>query len=563
MPQEAVLCRQSARPPSSRRIAFGVRRAAYWIKLHLRAQTGTRIEETARLWDQVEAAIRHVIPPQELDSIVDNTGLPVSGINMAYANSGTIGGEDADILIMLEPGHATGAASYIETLRERLRLLFPGTGFAFLPASIVSQILNFGLPAPIDVQVAGGDLAGNRVYADKLLRRMAHVAGVADPRLQQDFNAPTLGVAVDRSLAAEVGMTERDVAISLQDTLAGSIQSAPTFWLNPKNGVSYSIVVRLPQYGIDSLGKLGNVPVTAHGSVQLLGGPAAITRTTSSAVMSHYNVQPVIDIYASTHGRDLGAVAADIRRVLNETAKDLPPGSAAVLRGQVTTMTTAFAQLYAGIGFAVVLIYLLIVVDFQSRLDPFVIVTALPAALAGIVWMLFVTHTTLSVPALTGAIVAMGVATANSILVVSFARERLATGLAPAVAAVEAGFTRFRPVVMTALAMIIGMTPMALSAEQNAPLGRAVIGGLLCATCATLFFVPVVFSIVHSYARRPAVAPGALAASHAQALVFRSRQMRPSRRVNRNTKSRGQWSGPTALSVGVGTLERSDHLRSG
>ena len=486
------------------------------IKLHLRAQTGTRIEETARLCDQVEATIRRVIPPHDLDTIVDNIGLPVSGINMAYDNSGTIGSADADILISLTPGHVTSAARYVETLRDRLPRLFPGTGFAFLPADIVSQILNFGLPAPIDVQVSGNDLAGNRAYADMLLRRISRVAGVADPRIQQAFNAPTLGVDVDRSLAAEVGMTERDVATSLQDTLAGSIQSAPSFWLNPKNGVSYPIVVQMPQYDIDTMGSLNTVPVTAHGSTQLLGGLASVRRTVGAGVVSHDNVQPVIEIYATTHGRDLGAVAADIQGILDATASDLPRGSAAVLRGQVTTMTSAYAQLTAGLGFAVVLIYLLIVVNFQSWLDPFVIVMALPAALAGIVWMLFVSHTTLSVPALTGAIMCMGVATANSILVVSFARERLAAGLDAMEAAMQAGFTRFRPVLMTALAMIIGMAPMALSAGQNAPLGRAVIGGLLCATGATLFFVPVVFSLAHAHRRCPLSAPGQLAAaSHA------------------------------------------------
>ena len=477
------------------------------IRLHMRAPVGTRIEETRRLCDEVEAAIRHVIPPHDLASIVDNIGLPISGINMAYANSGTIGSSDADILITLTPDHVNGANGYVETLRTRLPRRFPGTSFAFLPADIVTQILNFGVPAPIDVQVSGNDLASNRAYADRLLRRISRVAGVADPRVQQAFNAPTLGVDVDRSLAAEVGMTEADVATSLQDTLAGSIQTAPSFWLNPANGVSYPIVVQTPQYAIDTLGDLTTVPVTAHGGTQLLGGLASIRRTVGSAVVSHYNVQPVIDIYATTHGRDLGAVAADIQRILNDTAKELPRGSAAVLRGQVTTMTTAYAQLYAGLAFAAVLITLLIVVNFQSWLDAFVIVTALPAALAGVVWMLFVTHTTLSVPALTGAIMCLGVATANSILVVSFARERLAAGLDPVAAAIDAGFTRFRPVLMTALAMIIGMTPMALSAEQNAPLGRAVIGGLLCATCATLAFVPVVFSIAHTRARRAAAAP--------------------------------------------------------
>jgi multidrug efflux pump subunit AcrB len=486
------------------------------IKLHVRAQTGTRIEETARLCDEVEAEIRHVISSHDLDTIVDNIGLPISGINMAYGNSGTIGSEDADILVSLKPD-AGGAAAYVETLRNRLPQLFPGVGFAFLPADIVTQILNFGLPAPIDVQVVGNNLAGNQSYAEKLRRRIAHVAGVADLRVQQAFDAPTLGVDVDRSLAAAVGLTERDVATSLQDTLAGSIQSAPTFWLNPKNGVSYPIVVQMPQYGIDTMGKLEGVPVTAHGDSQLLGGLASVVRRGGVGVVSHYNVQPAIDLYGTTHGRDLGAVAADIKHILDETAGDVPRGSMAVLRGQVTTMTTAYDQLFAGLAFAVVLIYLLIVVNFQSWLDPFVIVMGLPAALAGIVWMLFVTHTTLSVPALTGAIMSMGVATANSILVVSFARERLADGLDAASAAMEAGFTRFRPVLMTALAMIIGMAPMALSAEQNAPLGRAVIGGLMFATFATLFFVPVVFSIAHTRKPRPLPAPAPLPASASRA----------------------------------------------
>jgi multidrug efflux pump subunit AcrB len=483
------------------------------IKLHLRAQTGTRIEETARLCDEVEAAIRGVIPHRDLATIVDNIGLPISGINMAYANSGTIGSEDADILVSLTDDHQGGTDDYVQRLRDRLPKLFPGTTFAFLPADIVTQILNFGLPAPIDLQVIGNDIEGNRAYAQMLLRRVAHVAGVADPRIQQAFDAPTLDVNVDRSLAADLGMTERDVSTSLQDTLAGSIQTAPTFWLNPKNGVSYPIVVQMPQYRIDTMGELQNVPITANGTSQLLGGLASVSRRVGPGVVSHYNVQPVIDIYGTTQGRDLGAVAADIKRIIDETSGQVPRGSTVVLRGQVTTMTTAYNQLFAGLAFAIVLIYLLIVVNFQSWIDPFVIVMGLPAALAGIVWMLFVTNTTLSVPALTGAIMAMGVATANSILVVSFARERLAAGLSPVEAAIEAGFTRFRPVLMTALAMVIGMAPMALSAEQNAPLGRAVIGGLLCATCATLFFVPVVFSIAHTRSARASPAKGALPAS--------------------------------------------------
>jgi multidrug efflux pump subunit AcrB len=471
------------------------------IKLHLRAQIGTRIEETAKLCDEVERAIRQTIPPDGLDNIVDNIGLPISGINMAYGNSGTIGVSDADILISLKPDHHP-TDGYVRTLRERLPRQFPGTSFAFLPADIVTQILNFGLPAPIDVQVIGRNLEANRAYADKLMKRVIEVPGMVDARIQQAFNAPTLNVDVNRSFASEVGLTERDVATSMLDNLAGSMQTAPTFWLNPKTGVSYPIVVQMPQYRIDTMGELNNMPITAEGGTQLLGAMATISRGPSSAVVSHYNVQPVIDVFGTTQGRDLGAIAGDIRKILADTASEVPPGSTVVLRGQVTTMTSAYEQLIEGLGMAVVLIYLLIVVNFQSWLDPFVIVTALPAALAGIVWTLFGTGTTLSVPALTGAIMCMGVATANSILVISFAREVLARGADAVTAAREAGATRFRPVLMTALAMIIGMAPMALSAEQNAPLGRAVIGGLLFATVATLFFVPVVFSIAHRNTER-------------------------------------------------------------
>ncbi|MGA9138547.1 MAG: efflux RND transporter permease subunit [Methylovirgula sp.] len=473
------------------------------IRLHIRAQVGTRIEETASLCDKIEAAIRNVIPPHALDSIVDNIGLPISGINMAYSNSGSIGAADADILITVKPGMAKKTNFYIDALREKLPRLFPGTTFSFLPADMVSQILNFGLPAPIDVQVIGHDLEADRAYADEIFTKIAKVTGIADPRIQQAFNVPTLYVDVNRSLAGAVGLSEKDVADSLQDTLAGSIQTAPTFWLNPKNGVSYPIVVQMPQYWIDSLGDLRNVPVTASSTSQLLGGIARIRRGWSDGVVSHYNVEPVVDIYASAHGRDLGSIATDIRKILRRTKAEAPPGSTVVLRGQVGTMQHAYGQLFAGLALAIVLIYLLIVVNFQSWLDPFVIVAALPTALAGIVWILFSSFTTLSVPALTGAIMCMGVATANSILVVSFAREKLAEGADPAAAALDAGVTRFRPVLMTALAMIIGMLPMALSAEQNAPLGRAVIGGLLCATCATLLFVPALFTLMHSRGRRP------------------------------------------------------------
>jgi multidrug efflux pump subunit AcrB len=475
------------------------------IKLHIRAQTGTRIENVSALVGRIEDVIRaRLIPPAHLDTIVDNIGMPVSGINMAYGNSGAIGEEDADVLISLKNA---AADAYIKRMRERLPRLFPGVVFSFLPSDIITQIINFGLPAPIDLQVVGHDLAENRAYADRLLARIAHVPGVADARIQQAFNEPTLKVNVDRSLAALVGISEKDAATSMLDTLAGSIQTAPTFWLNPHNGVSYPIVVQAPQYDVDTINQLQNTPVGSGVSTELLGGLATFSTQTANAVVSHYNVRPVIDIYATNQGRDLGAVAADIDRIVAQQAPGLPRGSQVVLRGQVTTMTSAYSQLIGGLAFAIVLIYLLIVVNFQSWTDPAVIVMALPGALAGIVWMLFLTGTTLSVPALTGAIMCMGVATANSILVISFARERMASGLDAVQAALEAGATRFRPVLMTALAMIIGMGPTALSAEQNAPLGRAVIGGLLFATAATLLVVPTIFSLAHRNERLPSRLP--------------------------------------------------------
>ena len=482
------------------------------IKLHVRAQTGTRIEEAARLCDLVERRIRQIIPPADLDGVVDNIGLPVSGINLAYGNSGTIGTEDADIYITLDPDHRP-TQNYIDALRADLPVQFPGTSFAFLPADIITQILNFGLPAPVDVQVIGPNQKANRAYAEMLQTRIRGVTGVADLRMQQAFNEPTLYVDVNRSFANSVGLTQRDVANSVLTTLAGSSQVAPSFWLNPRNGVSYPIVVQTPQYRIDSWSDLRNMPITNGKASQMLGALATIRRGPSDAVVSHYNVQPVIDLFASTQGRDLGAVASDIQKILAETKDQVPKGAVVVLRGQVETMQTAYFELFAGLFGSIVLIYLLVVVNFQSWLDPFVIVTGLPAALAGIVWMLFLTHTTLSVPALTGAIMCMGVATANSILVISFARERLAMGDDPVRAALEAGLIRFRPVIMTALAMIIGMAPMALGlgegGEENAPLGRAVIGGLLVATCATLLFVPTVFSLVHGLQqRRQAAAKG-------------------------------------------------------
>jgi multidrug efflux pump subunit AcrB len=469
------------------------------IKLHVRAQTGTRIEDVSALCGRVEALIRQkIIPPAHLDTIVDNIGMPVSGINLAYGNSGTIGVEDADILLSLK--NAT-QADYARRLRDMLPRAFPGTSFALLPADIITQIINFGLPAPIDLQIVGNDAAANRVYADRLLRRIRRVPGVVDARIQQAFNEPTLNVNVNRTLASLVGVTEQDAATSMLDTLAGSIQTAPTFWLNPSNGVSYPIVVQTPQYDVDTVGNLENMPLGQSGATELLGGLAKVVTGTSDAVVSHYNVRPVIDIYAAADGRDLGAVTADTNAIVSQEAGGLPRGSQVHLRGQVTTMTLAYTQLLSGLAFAIVLIYLLIVVNFQSWIDPAVIVMGLPGALAGIVWILFLTGTTVSVPALTGAIMCMGVATANSILVISFARERMASGMPALQAALESGATRFRPVLMTALAMIIGMAPTALSTEQNAPLGRAVIGGLLCATMATLFVVPVIFSLAHRQAR--------------------------------------------------------------
>jgi multidrug efflux pump subunit AcrB len=472
------------------------------ISIHVRAPTGTKLEETAALFDHIEARIRQDLSKAETGTIIDNIGMTVSGINMAYSNSGGIGPQDGDILITLNEGHHP-TAGYVRRLREDLPREFPGSSFAFLPADIVSQILNFGAPAPIDVIVSGPDNAANEAYADRVMGRMDHIAGIADVRVQQPSNYPELKVDVDRALADRVGITENDVTRALSVNLAGSFQLAPTFWLNPKNGVSYPIVVQAPEYRADSISALDNVPLTGSeaGSFQTLGGLSDIRESRTAAVISHYAIAPAVDIYATTQGRDLGAVATDIQRVLDDTKAQLPKGATVTLRGQVQTMNSAFSGLMLGLCGAVVLIYLLIVVNFQSWIDPFVIITALPAALAGIVWMLFGTHTTLSVPALTGAIMCMGVATANSVLVITFARERLdATGDALR-AALEAGATRFRPVLMTALAMIIGMAPMALGlgegGEQNAPLGRAVIGGLVFATIATLVFVPVVFSLAH------------------------------------------------------------------
>ncbi|HEU4665319.1 MAG TPA: efflux RND transporter permease subunit [Dokdonella sp.] len=473
------------------------------ILMHVRAPVGTRVEETANLFARIEDSIRSIIPPRELGAIADNIGMPISSINMTYNNTGLIGAQDGDIQIALAQGHAP-TDGYVRRMREQLPRAFPGVTFSFVPADIVSQILNFGAPAPIDLQVRGPRVAENLEFARKVLEKVRHVPGIVDARIQQSLAAPGLKVDVDRSRAQFAGVTERDVTNSLVVNLAGSSQVAPTFWLNPQNGVSYSIVMQTPQYAVDSLAKLRNLPITpaGGGSPQVLAGIADIERTTSSAVVSQYDIQSLVQIFATTQDRDLGAVAADVRRIVDEAKAQLPKGSSIALLGQVSTMDQAFSGLLFGLLGAIVLIYLLIVVNFQSWSDPFVIVTALPAALAGIVWMLFATHTTLSVPALTGAIMCMGVATANSVLVISFAREKLDELGDAAQAALEAGFVRFRPVLMTALAMIIGMAPMALGlgegGEQNAPLGRAVIGGLVFATVATLLFVPVIFSIIHS-----------------------------------------------------------------
>ena len=472
------------------------------FKLHLRARTGTRIEETARLCDLVEQSIREQIPADEVSSIIDNIGLPYSGINLSYSTSAPVGPADADILVSLSDHHHS-TDKYVHDLRIRLADEFPSVTFSFLPADIVSQILNFGLPSPIDIQIVGANLEANRQFADRLLQQIRYVPGTVDLRIQQPFDQPKLHVNVDRTKAGQIGFTERDVASNLLISLSGSFQTSPTFWLNPKNGVSYAIATQTPQYRIDSLQQLQNIPVTGASGApsQILGSLAAINRGVGLGVVSHYDIQPVIDIYGSVQGRDLGGVARDLNKIIDASRKDLPRGTQLVVRGQIRTMRSSYVGLLGGLVFSILLVYLLIVVNFQSWLDPFIIISALPAALAGIAWFLFVTRTTLSVPALTGSIMCMGVATANSILVVSFAKEQLAEGKDALSAALEAGFTRFRPVLMTAMAMMIGMVPMAMGlgegGEQNAPLGRAVIGGLLLATVSTLFFVPTFFSLLH------------------------------------------------------------------
>ena len=471
------------------------------IKLHLRAPTATRIEETASLCSDVERSIHELIPQNEIESVIDNIGLPYSALNYVYSTSAPIGPEDADILISLNEKHRP-TNQYIHDLRLKLSNEFPGVMFYFPPADIVSQILNFGLPAPIDIQITGRDVEGNHEFATNLLKQLNGVTGIADLRIQQPFNQPKLHITVDRTKTLQAGFTTQDVAGSLLVSLSGTSQVAPSFWLDPKSGVSYFVVTQAPQYDFTSLQDLQNLPVTgaSHAPWQQLANLGTISRGEGMATVSHYDAQTMIDIFGATQGRDLGGVAKDVDKIVNDNRSKLPRGSQMFVRGQIDTMRTSFVGLVAGLGFAILLIYLLIVVNFQSWLDPFIIISALPAALAGIVWMLFVTHTTVSVPALTGSIMCMGVATANSILVVSFSKERVQEGLNPIHAAEEAGFTRFRPVIMTAMAMIIGMMPMAVGlgegGEQNAPLGRAVIGGLMCATVATLLFVPAVFALL-------------------------------------------------------------------
>jgi multidrug efflux pump subunit AcrB len=471
--------------------------------LHVRGKTGMRIEETARLCDLVEDSIRREIPAKEVDTILDNIGLPYSPMNTMHMTSGAIGASDADIMVSLNEDHHP-TANYMRNLRKRLPREFPDATFYFLPADIVTQILNFGMPAPIDVQIEGNDIAASHDLADHIMTQLRQVPGLTDLRVQQPFDYPALDVTVDRTKALQGGYTEKDVAQSTLNTLSGSFQLNPMFFLNQKNGVNYFLVAQTPQYRMQSLDDLRNIPITAAGkpNPEILADLASINRSREMAVVSHYNIRRVVDIYGSVQDRDLGAVSKDVERIINANGKNLPRGTFVAVRGQVTTMRSSYMGLLSGLAFAIVLVYMLIVVNFQSWLDPFIIITALPAALAGIVLFLFFTHTTLSVPALMGAIMCMGVATANSILVVSFAKERLLHHGSATRAAIEAGATRFRPVMMTALAMIIGMIPMALGlgdgGEQNAPLGRAVIGGLLCATVATLIFVPAVFSLLHA-----------------------------------------------------------------
>jgi multidrug efflux pump subunit AcrB len=471
------------------------------IRLHFRAPTRLRIEETAALCQRVEQAIREEIPANEVSTILDNVGMPYSGINLTYSNSGVIGTSDAEILVSLKPKHRP-SPEYIRELRRKLPKEFPGTQFFFQPADIVGQILNFGLPSPIDIQLVGADMAGNYKIANEMVARIRQIPGAVDVHIQQALDEPRVRVDVDRTKAQQMGLTQANIANDALVALTTSFQTAPSFWLSPQ-GVSYSVITQTPQFRMDSLADLRNIPITAAqlSQPEILGNLANIRRDQAPAIVTHYDIQRVIDIYAASQGRDLGGVASDVAKVINEFQGKLPRGSFMVERGQVETMHSSFTGLGLGILFAVILVYLLMVVNFQSWLDPFIIITALPGALAGIVWMLFITRTTFNVPSLMGAIMCIGVATSNSILLVTFASSELREGKRSVDAAFRAGVVRLRPVIMTALAMIIGMVPMAIGvgegAEQNAPLGRAVIGGLVIATVATLFFVPVVFSFLH------------------------------------------------------------------
>jgi multidrug efflux pump subunit AcrB len=497
------------------------------FKIHVRARTGTRIEETALLCDHIDSTIRQHIPAKEVVSIVDNIGLPYSGLNLSYSTSAPIGPADADIQVQLtEDHHPTN--DYVETLRTVLNRQYPGVTFYVLPVDIVTQILNFGLSAPIDIQIVGPDLYGNRALAEKMLNEVRYVPGAADARIQQPFDYPNMTVNVDRTRASDIGLTQANVAQSILVALSGSFQTTPNFYLDPKSGVTYNVAIQAPQYRLDSLAQLQSLPITGSSQtvqssggattagaaqtsvpgtpspVNVLGNVSSIVPGTELGTVSHYNVQPVLDIYTNVDGTDLGTVTRAMENIIKDHQHDLPRGSHFILRGQSDTMRKSYIGLLGGLAFSILLVYLLIVVNFQSWLDPFLIIAALPAALAGIAWFLFITHTRLSVPALTGAIMCMGVATSNSILVVTFAREQLEMLVGDARrAALNAGFVRLRPVVMTALAMIIGMIPMSLGlgdgGEQNAPLGRAVIGGLLLATVATLFFVPAFFAVVHGW----------------------------------------------------------------
>jgi multidrug efflux pump subunit AcrB len=485
------------------------------LKLHVRAHTGTRVEDTARLCDEIEDTIRREVPAQELGTIIDNIGIPYSGLNLSYSNSATVGTADADITVTFAEKHGS-TGQYAHDLRDKLTQEFPGTEFYYLPTDMVSQILNFGLPAQIDVQVIGQAIAEDHTLAEHMMQQISQVAGTTDLRIQQPFNLPRWTIDVDRTRAQEVGYNQTDVANDVLTSLSGSFQTSPTFYLNPQNHVSYNIAVQTPQYFVQNLQQLENFPIAKNGSTQqpqILGNLASITRGTEQGTVSHYNARPVIDIFGSVEGTDLATVARKIDKIVNDSKAHAPRGTEIYVRGQVQTMRSSFQGLVFGLIFSIVLVYALIVVNFQSWLDPFIIIAALPGALAGIVWLLFLTGTHISVPALTGAIMCMGVATANSILVVSFAKEQMELGLSSMDAALTAGFTRFRPVIMTALAMIIGMVPMALGlgdgGEQNAPLGRAVIGGLLLATFGTLTFVPAFFSFMHRNDLPPASKPEA------------------------------------------------------